>query len=435
MATSSRSSSQPAADRLAAISQHLAGSSATNTLKRRNNQESSQNNAKMDSFKQQPHKLLVIPGPIEVADDVLFAAAHPSVSHMSPEFAGVFQDCIAKLKQVLFTETAQPIIVAGSGTLGWDMAASNLVEPGEDVLVLNTGYFGDSFAECLSIYGAKVEQLGAPVGDKPTAAQIEEALKKRKYKMLTFTHVDTSTGVLSDAKEICEIVKRVSPDTITVLDGVCSVGSEQILMDAWGVDVVLAASQKGLGVPPGLCVTCVSQKALSVFKARKAPATSYFASWAKWLPVMEAYSKGSAAYFATPAVQLIYALQASLTTMTTRSPSLEERFALHQETSTKLKKAVQDMGLSLVTKSSDAAANGMTAIYTPDGITPGDVVGKMLKKGVVVAAGLHKDIKTKYMRIGHMGVSVVDKSRGDIDQIIQALTESLVESGYKPKNA
>jgi len=212
----------------------------------------------MDSFKQQPHKLLVIPGPIEVADDVLFAAAHPSVSHMSPEFAGVFQDCIAKLKQVLFTETAQPIIVAGSGTLGWDMAASNLVEPGEDVLVLNTGYFGDSFAECLSIYGAKVEQLGAPVGDKPTASQIEEALKKRKYKMLTFTHVDTSTGVLSDAKEICEIVKRVSPDTITVLDGVCSVGSELIKMDEWGVDVVLAASQKGLGVPPGLCVTCVS---------------------------------------------------------------------------------------------------------------------------------------------------------------------------------
>lgn len=182
------------------------------------------------------------------------------------------------------------------------MAASNLVEPGEDVLVLNSGYFGDSFAECLAIYGAKVDQLGAPVGDKPTAQQIEEALQKKKYKMLTFTHVDTSTGVLSDAKEICAIVKRVSPDTLTVLDGVCAVGSEEIRMEEWGVDVVLAASQKGLGVPPGLCVACASQKAISVFKARKAPPTSYFASWAKWLPVMEAYGKGSAAYFATPSV-------------------------------------------------------------------------------------------------------------------------------------
>lgn len=118
------------------------------------------------------------------------------------------------------------------------MAASNLVEPGENVLVLNTGYFGDSFAECLAIYGANVDQLGATVGDKPTVQQIEEALQKKKYKLLTFTHVDTSTGVLSNAKEICAAVKRVSPDTLTALDGVCSVGSEEIRMDDWGVDIV-----------------------------------------------------------------------------------------------------------------------------------------------------------------------------------------------------
>jgi len=383
------------------------------------------------TFTQEPHQLLVIPGPIEVADDVLYANAHPSMSHMSPAFAAVFQDCINKTRQVLFTEAGQPFLIAGSGTLGWDMAAANLVEPGEDVLVLNTGYFGDSFTECLGIYGAKVEQLGAPVGDKPTVAQIEEALQKKKYKMLTFTHVDTSTGVLSDAKEICAAVKRVSPDTLTVLDGVCSVGSEEIRMDEWGVDVVIAASQKGLGVPPGLCVMCASQKAISVFKARKAAPTSYFASWAKWLPVMEAYGKGAAAYFATPSVQLIYALQASLTTMTTKSPSLEERFALHKEASQRLKSEIQNtMGLSLVTKSNDAAANGMTAVYTPEGIAPTDIVPQMLKRGVVIAAGLHSAIKTKYFRIGHMGVTVVDKNRGDIDTILKALRESLTECGY-----
>lgn len=128
------------------------------------------------------------------------------------------------------------------------MAASNLVEPGENVLVLNTGYFGDSFAECLSIYGANVDQLGATVGDKPTVQQIEEALQKKKYKMLTFTHVDTSTGVLSNAKEICAAVKRVSPDTLTALDGVCSVGSEEIRMDDWGVDVVRQFSDISLGL-------------------------------------------------------------------------------------------------------------------------------------------------------------------------------------------
>lgn len=387
------------------------------------------------SFKQEAHKLLVIPGPIEVADDVLYANAHPSMSHMSPDFAAVFQDCLAKFKQVLYAENGQPFIVAGSGTLGWDMAASNLVEPGENVLVLNSGYFGDSFAECLEVYGAKVDQIVAPVGDKPTAAQIEEALGKKKYKMITFTHVDTSTGVLSDAKEICAIAKKVSPDTITVLDGVCSVGSEEIRMDEWGVDFVIAASQKGLGVPPGLSLTCASQKAIAAFKARKAPHTSFFASWVKWLPVMEAYAKGGAAYFATPPVQIIYALQVSLSTMTERQPALQERFALHKATSKRVKDTIQSWGLSLVTRSSDAAANGMTTVYTPDGIAPTDIVGKMLKKGVIVAAGLHKDIKTKYFRIGHLSITAIDKQRGDIDTILNALKESLIESGFTPKSA
>lgn len=423
--------------RLSSLSNHLAQevqatSSPSSTPEAR---DISRRNGKMSTFRQEQHKLLVIPGPIEVADDVLYANAHPSMSHMSPEFAKVFQDCLTRVKQLLFTQQGQPFLVAGSGTLGWDMAASNLVEPGEDVLVLNSGYFGDAFAECLTIYGAKVDQIVAPVGDKPTLAQIEEALKKKKYKMLTFTHVDTSTGVLSNAKEICQLVKRVSPETVTVLDGVCSVGSEEIRMDAWGVDVVLAASQKGVGVPPGLCIMCASPKAISVFKARKAAPSSYFASWSKWLPVMEAYGKGAAAYFATPPVQIIYALQASLITMTSKSPSLEERFALHKQASTKLKTAIQDMGLGLVTVSNSAAANGMTAVYTPEGITPGDIVPKMLERGVVIAAGLHKDIKTKYFRIGHMGVTVVDKSRGDIDTIISAIRESLIEAGFKPKNA
>lgn len=135
--------------------------------------------------------------------------------------------------------------------------------------------------------------------------------------------VTPATGVLSDAKEICAAVKRVSPDTLTALDGVCSVGSEEIRMDDWGVDIVsscrchglaprspqtsiipqvIGASQKGLGVPPGLSVTCASPKAIEAFKARKAAPTSYFASWNKWLPIMEAYGKGAAAYFATPPV-------------------------------------------------------------------------------------------------------------------------------------
>ncbi|KAG8692041.1 hypothetical protein FRC11_007007 [Ceratobasidium sp. 423] len=346
--------------------------------------------AGQQNFKQEPHKLLVIPGPIEISDEVLYANAHPSMSHVSADFIPVFGDCIRMLRQVLYTKDGQPFLVAGSGTLGWDMVASNLVEAGEDALVLHSGYFGDSFSDCLETYGAKVKQVKADIGAAVTEVDLENALKEKKYKVVTFTHVDTSTGVLSDAKMIGQVVKRVSPNTLVVLDGVCSVASEEIRMDDWGIDVVLSATQKGLGTPPGLSVLCASQRALNVLKARKTPVSSYFANWNRWLPIMQAYEKGSPMYFATPPVNLIYAFHASLTAITKNQPSLEERFRLHKEASSKIKKAANDLGLELVPKDLAFAANGMTA-----------------------------------------GITVTDQSRGDIDKIISALQKAFAEARAK----
>ncbi|CAE6401780.1 unnamed protein product [Rhizoctonia solani] len=383
------------------------------------------------NFKQEPHKLLVIPGPIEIADEVLYANAHPSVSYVAPEFLPIFGDCIRMLRQVLYTREGQPFLVAGSGTLGWDMVACNLVEAGEDVLVLNSGYFGDGFADCLGVYGAKVTQIKAEVGAAVPQADIERALKEKKYKALAFTHVDTSTGVLSDAKMIGEVVKRISPETLIFLDAVCSVASEEIRMDDWGVDVVISATQKGLGTPPGLSIVCASQRALGVLKARKTPVSSYFADWNRWLPVMQAYERGVPMYFATPPVNLVYAFHASLSSITQCQPSLEERFRLHKEASFKIKQAMTDLGLKLVSKDLAYAATGVTAVYLPEGMVASDIIPRMLKQGVVIAAGLHKDIKDKYFRIGHMGITVTDLSRGDIDKITSALKKAFAEARAK----
>lgn len=168
------------------------------------------------------------------------------------------------------------------------MVAANLTEPAassdDEVLVLHTGYFGDSFADCFASYGVRATQLKAPIGSRPSLEAIEHALSQKKYKALTVTHVDTSTGVLSDVKAVAELVHRVSPDTLVVVDGVCSVGSEEIAFDDWGLDVVLTASQKGIGCPAGLCIMMLSGRAVEVFKARKSPPTSYYASWKNWLP-------------------------------------------------------------------------------------------------------------------------------------------------------
>ncbi|GAA5992381.1 hypothetical protein JCM11641_002144 [Rhodosporidiobolus odoratus] len=376
------------------------------------------------TFVQAEHKLLSVPGPVEVSDEVLFANAHPSMSHVSPAFAPVFGNCLRMLRRVLYAESAQPFIVAGSGTLGWDFVAANLIERDQKALVLNTGYFGDSFSDCLETYGAKVDQVGAPVGGRPTMEQVEEALKKDNYALLTFTHVDTSTGVLSDAKAIAETVRRVSPDTLIVLDGVCSVASEEIQMDAWDIDVIVGASQKGISVPPGLSITALSQKALTVIENRKTPIASYFASYKRWLPVMESYEKGTPAYFATPSVNLIYALEASLKNIVDGPVSLADRFKLHREASAKFRDEAAKLGFKTVALSPEASANGMTALYTPEGVAPPALVGALAERGIVIAGGLHKDIKTKYIRFGHMGVSVVDRPT-DAAKILSALKASL----------
>jgi alanine-glyoxylate transaminase/serine-glyoxylate transaminase/serine-pyruvate transaminase len=179
---------------------------------------------------------------------------------------------------------SQPFVVSGSGTLGWDLVAANLTEPGDDVLVLHTGYFADSFADCFETYGVTATQLKAPIGSRPQLPEIEKALKEKKYKALTVTHVDTSTGVLSDLKSLSELVHRVSPETLVIVDGVCSVGSEDIQFDEWKLDAVITASQKAIGCPAGLSISMYSGRAIKTFQNRKTPPGSYFGSFKNWLP-------------------------------------------------------------------------------------------------------------------------------------------------------
>jgi alanine-glyoxylate transaminase/serine-glyoxylate transaminase/serine-pyruvate transaminase len=248
------------------------------------------------------------------------------------------------------------------------------------------------------------------------------------------------------------------------VDAVCSVASEELKMEEWGVDVVLTATQKGLGVPPGLSVLVASPRAVETFKNRKAKATSYFANWKKWLPIMEAYEKGNAAYFATPpglccisslhsdtylwSVNLIYALHRSLTTIVAGPVSIADRIKMHSEASQRVRAAAAELGLKQVALDHKCAANGMTALYFPEGISAPDMWARLLgcdavervpdrmpcslprlvKRDVIVAGGLHKDIKDKYFRIGHMGISVVDPSRGDVDKIVESLKAVVAEA-------
>ncbi|KAJ3114421.1 hypothetical protein HK100_001663 [Physocladia obscura] len=378
------------------------------------------------------HRLCMIPGPVEFDADVLSAMATPATSHVDPLFIEKFGSAIELLRKVFFAPTGQPFVVAGSGTLTWDATAANLIENGDNVLVINTGIFGDWFAECIGVYGGVVDAVRAPFGSRPSLAQIEAALTSKHYKLVTVTHVDTSSGVLNNIEDICALVKRVSPNTLIALDGVCSVGAEVIKQEEWGIDVVMTGSQKALGVPPGLAVMVVSKRALEVALNRKSPPTTYFASFKKWLPIMQKYEARQASYFATPPVQLILALQVSLEQLVAAQGSLEHRFAQHRVASAKVKDTLESWGLKIVPVNRACAANTLTAVYYPAGVAPAEFLGKVGSRGVVLAGGLHPEHATKYFRIGHMNVSVVNDSLvKHLDTTLNAIKAALQECGHK----
>ncbi|SCU83424.1 LADA_0C11364g1_1 [Lachancea dasiensis] len=363
--------------------------------------------------------ILLIPGPIVISENVQKALGTPSVSHTSPEFVDLFASTLQKTRQLFQAgESAQPLIVAGSGTLGWDMAASNLIEPGAKVLVLSTGFFSDSFAECLQTYGAHVDKLTAPLGGVVPLSDIRKTLGGQKYEMIVITHVDTSTAVLSDVKSISEVVKNVSPDTLITVDGVCSIGCEEFAFDAWGIDYALSASQKAIGCPPGLSISVLSSRAIEVALNRKSQ-SSFFASFKKWIPIMQNYEQSKAAYFATPAVQLVNALNVSIGEILEQG--LEARIAKHHATSDWFKNKLRtEKGLKLVSSNQRVSAHGLTAVYVKK---PAEAISALKKKGIIIAGGIHKDIKGEYIRVGHMGESACNDSLCHIQLCYEALSE------------
>jgi alanine-glyoxylate transaminase/serine-glyoxylate transaminase/serine-pyruvate transaminase len=367
-------------------------------------------------------KLLMIPGPIEFTPEVLRAMGMATTSHVAPDFVEVFGTALERLRKVFLAPSGQPFVVAGSGTLAMDMAAANLIEPGDKALVVNHGVFGDRFGEILERYGAEVTHVCGPVpGDVPTLGEVEAELSENNYQMMTITHVDTSTGVGADVETLAALGQAYG--ALVVVDGVCSVAGEELRQEAWGIDLTLTASQKAIGVPPGLALLMAGPRAMEVFRKRKAPVVNYYADWTKWLPIMQAYEAREPGYFGTPPVNLIWALNVSLGQIL--DEGTDARFERHRRISTAVKAAVTALGMEQVPVSADKAANTLTAPYFPDGVDR-SVLGRVNEAGVILAGGLHPEIKERYFRIGHMGVV----NGSDVRATIGAIEQGLAQAGY-----
>jgi alanine-glyoxylate transaminase/serine-glyoxylate transaminase/serine-pyruvate transaminase len=368
-------------------------------------------------------KLLMIPGPIEFTPEVMRAMGMPTTSHVAPNFIEAFGRALERLRQVFLCPSGQPFVIAGSGTLAMDIAAANLVEPGDKALVVSTGYFGDRFAAILARYGAQVSQVEAPaVGDAPSLDRVEAELERGRTKVMTVTHVDTSTAVAADVKGLAALGRAY--DVLVVVDGVCSVAGEELRQEEWGVDLTLTASQKAIGVPPGLALVVAGPRAMEAFRRRKSPVGNYYADWTQWLPIMEAYETRRPSYFGTPPVNLIWALDVSLGQIL--EEGMEARFARHRLLSDALKAAIAAVGMAQLPVSPDKAAVTLTAPYYPAGVDS-TVLGHINRAGVILAGGLHPAVRERYFRIGHMGAV----NASDILATVGAIEQGLARVGYR----
>lgn len=361
--------------------------------------------------------LLMIPGPIEISPAVQAAFSVAPPGHLSAAVIEAFGRSIELMRELWqAAPSSQPFVVAGSGTLAMDMAVQNVVEPGERVVVVDTGYFSARMAEMLRRRGADVAVVAAPPGDAPALADVEAQMP---CKALFSTHVDTSTGVRVDAHALAALARRHG--ALSVFDGVCAAAAERFEMAAWDVDVYLTASQKAIGLPPGLALCVASERALAARDALRTP-PMLSVDFHAWRPVMQAYEARKPSYFATPATNLILALAVALA-----EHDIAERVEAHQRTGEAMRAAWRALGLSLLPVRPELCANTMSAVCYPAGLDSA-LIGRIKARGVIVAGGLYPGLQATYFRVGHMGYATTRSEM--IERTVQAIEDALIDAGH-----
>ncbi len=342
--------------------------------------------------------LLMIPGPTAIAPDVLAAGARPVLSHNDPLMRSFVAQSLSRIRSLFDAPSSQPIICAGSGTLAMDIGLANLVEPGDRVLILESGVFAGRFVTIAEANSAEVRVESAPLGHTIDPDQVKRAIETFRPKVMTITHVDTSTGVRLEVEPLARMARERG--VLVLVDGVCSIGGEKFHGDDWGVDVAFTASQKAIGAPPGLAILTVGPRGRAARENRKAKFPGYFTDIKNWLPVMESYEGGNVGYFGTPAVTLLTMLHTALEELSAEPMPI--RVARHAWIARAFKSGIAALGLESVA-AADANANTLTVVHNPEGIGD-ELVDAVRIEGVTLAKAIHPQLRGHSFRVGHMGV-------------------------------
>jgi serine---pyruvate transaminase len=357
-------------------------------------------------------RYLVTPGPTPVPPEVLAATAAPMIHHRTPEFRGILARVLERLQQVFRTEH-DVVLFASVGTGGMESAVANLCSPGDRVLVVSHGFFGERWAAIARGYGCDVDHLRYDWGETPSADEVASRLEEsRGAKAVFLTHSDTSTGVVADIRGIAERLN--GSDALIAVDAISSLAAVPLEMDNWGLDAVVTSSHKALMSPAGLAAVAVSPAALTASRAATSP-RFYF----DWERMLAAHAKHDTPF--SPAVSLVTGLDVALDRVL--ATGLEAAHERHVRLGRACRAGAKAMGLELFSPDEDRAAV-VTAIRVPPEIDSSAIVLSMRERSGVTVVGGQGELKGKIVRIGHIGYIDVH----DVATALTALELALAEA-------
>lgn len=358
---------------------------------------------------------LFCPGPTPVSREATQAGLRTTIYHRTPEFYSEFQQC-QKLLAPFFGTTKTPIILTCSGTGAMEAAMTNLTAPGDTIIVIEGGKFGERWRKMGTAYGCDVKTFTVPWGASPDLGDLRTFLKGHTNAKAFFMQVtETSTGVSYPLADIIQLVKQET-QALVILDAISGLVAESVAMDQWGVDCVLAGSQKGLGIPPGLAFLVLSDRAVAAFSLRP---RFYFDLKRE----MENQKDGMTAW--TPATTLIASLKVALEQLA--AVGVSGCLDHHQKLARACRSGVKAMGFDLLAQSHPA--NGLTAVALPSSIDGGKLVKHLQSRYGIIAAGGQDQLKGKIIRLAHLGF--VDPF--DLITVMSALELALHDLSALPK--
>jgi aspartate aminotransferase-like enzyme len=339
------------------------------------------------------------------------------IHHRSPAFGEIIGRVTDGLKQIFETQN-DLFCLSASGTGAMEAMVVNALSPGDRVLVVSIGVFGDRFATVAKTYGADVTKVDFEWGTAADAVVVEAALKDGgPFKAVLVTHNETSTGVTNDLEAIAAMVRRVQPDALLLVDAISSLGSIRCPVDAWDLDIVATGSQKGWMVPPGLAMVSVSERGWRAYERATMPRFYFDLGKAK-----EFLAKGQTPW--TPAISIFFALDVALTNLLAEGvDGIVER---HQRIADQTREGVRSLGLELLAERR-AASNTVTAVRVPDGVEWPKLYRLLQDEYDTLIEGGQGPLAGKIFRIGHLGWV----TEQDIAETIETLRKALPRVGFQ----